>query len=37
MDQSLVPVDKIVDYYEEVILQRIEDRTSLKAGGGLCG
>jgi hypothetical protein len=29
---SFVPQDKIVDYYEEVILQRIEDKTSLEAG-----
>jgi hypothetical protein len=28
---SFVPMDKIVDYYEEVILQRIEDKTSLEA------
>jgi hypothetical protein len=29
---SLVPVDKIVEYYEEVISQRIEDKTGLEAG-----
>ncbi len=27
---SFFPLDKIVDYYEEVILQRIEDKTSLE-------
>jgi hypothetical protein len=34
---SFVPQDKIVDYYEEVILQRIEDKTSLEAGEDGCG
>jgi hypothetical protein len=36
---SFVPMDKIVDYYEEVILQRIEDKTCLEAGedGVCCG
>ncbi len=29
---SFVPVDKILEYYEEVILQRIENKTSLEAG-----
>jgi hypothetical protein len=29
---SLVPVDKIVEYYEEVFSQRIEDKTGLEAG-----
>jgi hypothetical protein len=29
---SFVPMDMIVDSYEEVILQRIEDKTSLEAG-----
>jgi hypothetical protein len=28
----LLTVDKIVEYYEEVILQRIEDKTRLEAG-----
>jgi hypothetical protein len=30
---SLLPVDKIVEYYEKVILERIEDKTSLEDVG----
>ncbi len=29
---SFVPMDNIVDYYEEVILERIEEKTCLEAG-----
>ncbi len=30
--RTFVPVDKIVEYNKEVILQRVEDKTRLEAG-----